>query len=193
MFRVARLLATVTLLAASAAQADIKRGCNGTISMNSYPTGVVVLADMDASGFCRNRARANDCRRAARRKLDDCARSLWDSRWTYQIPRACTTPPSNPRSGMNYFRWTQILVDLPNGADSLKDRVEYNVCCQPNPQFNTFQAAIFYTTNGQKGCAQFEGVLGSSNREDLTTEYTVRCRELRRQGLCPTGRRTSGD
>jgi len=188
---ISSLLALVlcTLLTQPAA-AQMKRGCSGAIRMSSAPTGSIVLANMDASGFCKNRRHANDCRKAARRAIDNCAGALWDARWSHAIPAACTTRPGGGRAGMNYFRWTQIIVSLPHG-DSLKDRIEHNVCCGGGGRSDTYQARICWYTNGDTGCVPSSGGFSSSGGGTFSSSYGVKCAELRAAGLCGTARRTN--
>ncbi|MEM9723913.1 MAG: hypothetical protein AAF909_00425 [Pseudomonadota bacterium] len=164
------------------AAADIKRGCSGTISALIAGTKTQI-AELDASGFCKNKRKADNCRAQARSMIEACAQAMWNDRWDHRISPVCLQKPDAPRRGVNYFRWTQVIEGLPNGQGSLKDRIEYNTCCLGNRGPGNFLVNLSWFARGDRGCSRggliYEG-------------YEVNCRQMRQAGLCGAPRRTSG-
>ncbi len=95
--------------------ADTSRGCKARWEIRSGAS-VRAFGHFEARGSCRNSARANDCRRAARKYAQDCFWSHWGARWDDRI-RNGTHRPSHclGRGGLGVRNYR--LTDLKRGIE----------------------------------------------------------------------------
>jgi len=167
------------------AQSQIQRGCAATIHIlpdtsNFTPvTPTTVIARIDARGVCKNKTRANDCRRAAAATAKRCISDLWAARWSHEIPLSCRSK-SGGRNGAD-LQWDGILPNLPHGYDSVKDRMEYYVCCSSNANNGKHSIRIALGITGDKGCG---GGRDKKQYHVFENNYGVNCQALRAGGLC---------
>lgn len=175
-----------------AVQADITRGCNVVIfssNSNFVPTHRT-LAEIKTQGSCRNKSEANKCRSRAYNAGKSCVNDLWAARWTHSVPLSCKTL-SGGRTGARLV-WNGIIAQLPNGNNSLKDRIEFESCCRADRLQGSDTVHVKWVATGDKGCGPSrsgnKSFFGGSTFE---AEYGVNCTSLREAGLCGTPTRTN--
>lgn len=172
------------LLPIQSAHADkIRRGCAGTILLKPVtnvplPAGRTVMARMDSSRVCN---RPDNCRLDAYKAIRACVSDMWQLRWQHKLPASCQT--TSRASGRSHFTfgWAQNFSGLPNGQNSMKDRIEARVCCQnPRPQ-ESYRVQVHWNSGGDSGCG---GSRSSKGTEQFISNYDINCPALRQNGLC---------
>ncbi len=179
-------LALTLALLAGPALADISRGCSGRFVV-SLPWGKnVILAELSGRSSCK-KSNPNKCRLKAYEAMGKCAEAIWNDRWSHQIPMHCRAWPSGGRT-QGGLRWTQVLMGLPNGGNSLKDRIEHNTCCRSGSYGKSYEVDLYYQTGGDKGCKGYIPRFGRFNFKSgiypVSLDYGVNCKQLIDAGLC---------
>lgn len=183
------ILVAAALVAGSfnPASAEIARHCRGAIMFE--PSGVdtgsgwrhstqgsrtqFLIGVVDGRGYCRNRARAGQCRDRARRALFSCHRALWRERWTPSgVNDACAPSLDSSRPPHAHIvEWAR------GGEGDIKGSIERQMCCDVEPDARSVTGAVvaYGYESGHRQCG---------GREVLEPAYVARCAELRDAGLC---------
>lgn len=188
----ASLALCLTAFAPTLAHADITRGCAITIysSNPAFSPEHKTLATIKTQGACQNRAKANQCRTRAYNAGKSCANDLWAARWTHTVPQSCNNL-SGARTGAR-LQWNGIFAKLPNGNNSLKDRIEHEACCRADGLKTTGTVLVTWVARGDKGCGPFRSKPKSFfGGAALAADYGVNCTTLVKAGLCGTPTRTN--
>jgi len=174
------LVSTVFIMVMTApAWADITRGCKSYITIGNSEF-FTTIAKIEGVGRCKNKFRANECRRRARDAIRECHTALWQSRWEGVIPQACRRSRGSRRVS---FSWSGILPDLKN-QDSIKERIEHTVCCGSDRLKGSQRVVVEAKHFGDKGCAGRK--VGPKNYQSISriSPYDLNCPVLRSRGLC---------
>jgi hypothetical protein len=158
------------------------RGCRGEIGIHDDRHNFVSLWQFEGRGSCKNRAHANDCRRAARGAIVACAQEAWRTRWDRRLPDVC-----RPVSGRAHVKG---IADTffgrgpgAEGAQDFKWAVERAACCQMHRDSDRVAVRVGVSSHGDKGCQREEpsevGEIGV-----LLDNYTADCRAVRARGVC---------
>ena len=162
--------AIVVLLLANDAVADISRGCKGTILIHTAGKSVPV-ATVEGRGRCKNRFRANDCRRLARGAILNCARDHFAGRARNDLPPSCTiTGGGRPTAVLTW------IVGPPPRLNSFQNRLVWNTCCRPSPHTTDSSFIVRVGVQGDTGCHASETIEGSPT--------PVQCSLLRNTTFC---------
>lgn len=160
------------------------RGCRGEISIRDAGHFESVW-QFEGRGSCKNRAHANDCRRAARGAIEGCAREAWLTRWDRRMPYACRPLSGSSRAHVKGIADTAFgRGPGAEGDQDFKWAVERAACCQMHPNRDRVTVSVGVTSFGDKGC-QREG-LHEVGEVDIFLEsnYTADCRAARARGVC---------
>jgi len=179
-----------------AASADITRHCtgymgaqllNGVDKNGKYwaQSGTKALAGVvfKGRGRCKNKLKANDCRRQARDLIVKCGKDLWAGRWSKGLPASCVAVASGDRPYGGVVSWgadntpSSIRAQLKN---DVKRAVEHSACCVLRPTDRQLNFAVYLSVHGDNGC---------KHKSYVASVYKADCRKLRAAGLCGTPRR----
>lgn len=192
--------AIVTFFSAGVASSDVVRHCRayistpltGGIAADGRPfvapgTSLVPAALLEGRGTCRGRAWGNDCRRAARNAIVNCARRTWERRWDRSPPSdACGSWHDVRPPHAGFAEWgpggTDPAVQSTLNGD-IKTTIEYTMCCRRNPTARRLSFNVRLHVFGDSGCEHDSALLDG--------QYEADCEALRRQGLCGAPRRTN--
>lgn len=187
------VLAVIGAFAAlpGAANADINRHCTGYMGAQLLggvdkngkswgQSGTKALAGVvfEGRGRCKNKLKANDCRRQARDLIVKCGKDLWAKRWSKSVPPSCAAAPSGSRP---YARiktwgsegvWSAVRAKLKN---DVKRSVEHSACCVLRPTDRQVNFSVYLAVHGDKGCR---------HKSFVANTYKANCENLRAQGLC---------
>ncbi len=187
---IAVLLGSVVVAQPSAAREW--RGCKASIAILADGRRST-LWEFEGRGSCRNRAHANDCRRAARDAIANCVRGAWRDRWDRKLPGECAT--GNESASDRPFVKGIANTGFGRGRGSRGDQdfkwaVEHAACCKLNPNAGNIRVIVGADTQGDSGCRSPSKI--QEDAFDLTLErnYQVDCRRVREQGFCAV--RTGG-
>lgn len=181
-----RFVTAAVLTAAAAlpipAWSDIVRGCTARLEVTSAPyvgkadrpdrskERTYPIDQFEGRGSCRNRIRANDCRRRARDSIFRCARDLWNSRWDRDFPDSCYGRGSNGVHHLGPFP-----PNRDGNVEDLKFAMERMACCSLHPRYDHLDITLKVRSWGQKRCA---------GEETLYVGYDADCKRLRSLGWC---------
>lgn len=187
-----RILTNLLVLAAAAltvtlwpqqAHATEWRGCRGTIDLRE-PGAIHTIWEFEGRGSCRNRAHANDCRRAARGAIETCVREAWRTRWDRRLPDACRPVPGSNRAHVKGIADTFFgRGPGSQGRQDFKWAVERAACCAMHRNSDSVDVAITASSYGDKGCEGSK--TGEVGEVDWQIDfYTADCRAVRARGVC---------
>lgn len=177
------VITAVAILVAAPAAANITRGCSaGLYIRGAGPEPVVDIARLDGRGNCGSKAKANDCRRRAHSYLATCASEMWATRWDHALPNSC----KNMTSGRGGVSLDWLVGDgRVDRRDSVKDRIEWEVCCGARAIQGTATFSVEMGIQGDKGCGPLKwGAKAYGDQRTLTGSYEVDCPALRLAGIC---------
>ena len=159
------------------------RGCRGAIDVRGSGD-VRTIWEFEGRGSCKNRAHANDCRRAARGAIEACAREAWRTRWDRRLPAAC-----HPLSGTSRAHVKGIADTFfgrgsgSQGRQDFKWAVERAACCSMYRNRDSVKVSITASSYGDKGCQSDKtGEVGEADWQ--IDDYTADCRAVRARGVC---------
>lgn len=193
--------ALMTFAFSGVASSDVVRHCSafintpltGGIGADGRPfvapgTTTLVAARLEGRGTCRGRAWGNDCRRAARDAIINCARRTWETRWERNPPSdACGEWRDGRPPHAGFLQWGPAGAIPPavqaNLNGDIKTSMEYAMCCVHNPQARQVTFNVRLHVFGDERCAHDSALLDGA--------YEADCEALRRQGLCGAPRRTN--
>jgi len=184
-------LLLVSLVAEDAAAREW-RGCSASIEIVADGKRAT-LWELEGRGSCRNRAHANDCRRAARDAIANCVRGAWRDRWERKLPGECA--PGSESGSTRPFVKGILDTDFGRGRGSqgeqdFKWAVEHAACCSLHPTAGPLQVAVGADTAGDTGCQSPASIQEGPFDLMLQQNYQVDCRRVREQGVCAV--RTGG-
>lgn len=181
-----------------AANADIARHCTGYLGAQLLSgvdrngkrwvrQGTKALAGVvfKGRGRCRNRLKANDCRRQARDLIVRCGRDLWAKRWSRSVPSSCAGSSGGSRPYGRIVSWGSdgispvIRTQLTN---DVKRAVEHSACCVLRPRDRQVNFSVYLAVHGDTGCG---------HKSFVEKIYKADCRSLRAKGLCGQPKRTN--
>jgi len=160
------------------------RGCRGEIVIqgdNDYRT----IWQFEGRGSCKNRAHANDCRRAAKGAIEACVFDAWRARWERRLPNSC-----RPLSGSSRAHVKNIADTFfgrgpgAQGAQDFKWAVEQAACCRLSPNRDRVTVTIGVTSYGDKGCQSDKTEEVGQIDRVIEGNYTADCRAARAKGIC---------
>lgn len=180
------LLATATLgvlFAPQQAGATEWRGCRAAIDVRDGGD-MSTIWQFEGRGSCKNRAHANDCRRAARAAIEGCVREAWRTRWDRRLPPACLTATGTSRAHV------KGIADTPfgrgpgaQGHQDFKWAVERAACCRMHPNRDSVTVSVTASSFGDKGC-QRDKIPEVGDADWQIGEYAAACRAARARGIC---------
>ncbi len=192
MKRTITLAAVLSSVIAGDAAAREWRGCSAAIQIIADGK-LSTLWQFEGRGSCRNRAHANDCRRAARDAIANCVRTAWDERWNRKLPGQCA-PGSESGSNRPFVKGIYD-TDFGRGRGSEGDQdfkwaIEHAACCYLHPTGGRIQVKVGANTSGDTGCRSPASIQEGSFDLPLHSDYQVDCQSVRDKGYCAV--RTSG-
>ena len=196
------LLSLVALMAASAtASAEIKRHCQGLLYASTFEgirqDGQLLylpqpkpqaMMRLTGRGYCRNKLKANDCRKKAKSAIIGCVEAIWAKRWYKAVPTdKCTTFDLGGRPPFAKLESWGPSTEIParhrkKMTGDIKRVIEYTACCVQHPTARSLKTRVFLLTSGEGACYETRQITGA---------YGSDCAALRRQGLCGKPRRTN--
>jgi hypothetical protein len=160
------------------------RGCRGAITVQDGGTYDTVW-EFEGRGSCKNRANANDCRRAAKGAIEDCAREAWRTRWDRKLPHACRPISGSSRAHVKGIADTSFgRGPGAEGDQDFKWAVERAACCRMHPNRDRVTVTVGAASFGDKGCQSEKAVEVGKIDVVLEGNYAAECRAARARGVC---------
>ena len=146
------LIALALCATAAPATAEIFRGCRGYIQVSTARAGAFRLAELDASGFCRNTAAANRCRNRASDRITSCAEALVNDMDSSALPEECQQIRRSD-TRVNWFYWGGVDdIPWPSEPPSGYDRVARHACCRPDMTMEVVTIEFVARSTGETAC-----------------------------------------
>lgn len=168
------------------AEADISRSCPFSIFVIHKDLPTETVAKIDTIGFCKNKFKANECRSNAYNAGKRCISDLWAARWTHSLPPSCASRLLDGGRPAARLVWQGIL-NLPNGQNSLKDRIEYSACCRSNSQQSPGTVIVKWEGSGGPGCGPYKHKWPKDRfygTADISSDYGIDCDAVRKAKVC---------
>ena len=197
-------------ISSSPVRAEITRGCEGRfiLQVAKYNGEAMVgnqgnrkiLEVLEGRGACKNKTKANDCRRRAKDNIFRCANEIWDNR-KYLIGdpddnKADLALPAICRGDVTGARKVSFKTNPHGKATDIQYAIKHKACCQMKPNAKSLVMNLSVDSLGDKGCGSppdFDGVYFDTLV--LDDNYKVNCTRLRDMGMCgaPPRRSTAGE
>jgi hypothetical protein len=166
----AAALCALNIILAGDASAEISRGCNASLFVDTGGGKLAVVATIEGRGSCKNRFHANTCRERARGAIVTCLRDLWATRNRDGLPTTCTIfGGGRPWARLS---WQQ---GPPPRLNSLTNRAMWFSCCSLRPGAASLAYTVRAGIGGDKGC-------GSGF--PMGSPTGLECSQLRNHGFC---------